>query len=57
MNNLLLNIMFFLMTLALLFQINIMAFRSEIPALLFLTVPTSIIILIIYPYKKFFKLK
>jgi hypothetical protein len=57
MNRILLNLVFFLMTLALLFEINIMAFRSEIPSLLFLTLPISIIILITFPYKKFFNLK
>jgi hypothetical protein len=55
MNKIVLNSVLFLIMVVALYVINIMTFRGEYPMMFFGTLLVSIVILILFPYNKFFK--
>jgi len=55
MNRVVLKSVLFLIMVAGLYTINILTFRSEYPMMFFGTLLVSIVILILFPYNKFFK--
>jgi hypothetical protein len=57
MRKLLIKLVLFLVMLVIMFIGNIMVFRSEFPMLVFGTLIMSLVVLILFPYEKFFNLK
>lgn len=57
MRKLIIKSVLFLLMLVIMFIGNIMVFRSEFPMLVFGTLIMSLVMLILFPYEKFFNLK
>jgi hypothetical protein len=57
MRKLIIKSVLFLLMLVIMFIGNIMVFRSEFPMLVFATLIMSLVVLILFPYEKFFNLK
>lgn len=51
-----LKILMFIVILAVIYFANIAAFRSDWPLIVFATLIGSVVILILFPYKKFFNI-